>query len=88
MAITAKNMRNNNTMKSETIMTTYTEGFEPHTVTDSQYIYKWLAETYLYKHKGSKDIRKIVYHEKYDGLNHITFYVSNGTRVDVTVPRM
>lgn len=74
-------------MKSETIMTTYTDGFEPYTRTDANYIYKWLAEVYMYKHMGSKDIRRIVYHQKYDGYNHITFYVSNGTRVEVTVPR-
>ena len=74
-------------MQKEISMTTYVDGFDPHVVTDPLYIYKWLAEIYLYKHKGSKDITRIKYHEKYDGYNHITFYISNGTKVEVTIPR-
>ena len=68
-------------------MTTYTDGFEPHTTTDRLQVYKWLAEVYMYRHMGSKDITKIKYHQKYDGYNHVTFYISNGTRVEVTIPR-
>lgn len=67
-------------------MVTYTEGFEPHENTDPLYIYKWLAETMIYRHRGSKDIRRIEYHEKYDGYIHATFYISNGTRVEITMP--
>ena len=68
-------------------MTTYTDGFEPYTTTDALYIYKWLAETMIYKHRGSKDIRRIVYHQKYDGYIHATYYISNGTKVEITIPR-
>ena len=68
-------------------MTTYTEGFEPYERTDASYIYKWLAETMIYKHRGSKDISRIKYHEKYDGYIHATFYISNGTKVEITIPR-
>ena len=68
-------------------MTTYTDGFKPHVETDPLRVYKWLAEVYMYKHKGSKDVKRIVYHEKYDGWNHATYYISNGTRVEVSVPR-
>lgn len=68
-------------------MTTYTDGFEPYVETDALRVYKWLAEVYMYRHKGSKDIRRIVYHQKYDGWNYATFYISNGTRVEVCIPR-
>ena len=68
-------------------MTTYTDGFEPYEVTDPERVYKWLAETYIYKHTGSKDITRIKYHKKYDGYIHATYYISNGTRVEVTIPR-
>lgn len=74
-------------MEKEIKMTTYAEGFEPYTTTDALAVYKWLAETYIYKHKGSKDITRIKYHEKYDGYIHATFYVSNGTKVEITIPR-
>lgn len=66
---------------------TYTEGFEPYEETDPLAVYKWLAEVYIWKHKGSKDISRIKYHEKYDGYIHATYYISNGTRVEVTIPR-
>lgn len=75
------------TMPKTLSMTTITEGFDPHTTTDPLYIYKWLAETYIYKHKGSKDIIRIKYHEKYDGYIHATYYISNGTKVEITIPR-
>lgn len=68
-------------------MTTITEGFEPYTNTDPLYIYKWLAETMIYKHRGSKDITRIKYHEKYDGHIYATFYISNGTKVEIVIPR-
>lgn len=68
-------------------MTTYTDGFEPYVETDALRVYKWLAEVYMYRHKGSKDIRRIVYHQKYDGWNYATFYISNGTKVEVCIPR-
>jgi hypothetical protein len=68
-------------------MTTITDGFEPHTTTDALYVYKWLAETMIEKHRGSKDITRIKYHEKYDGYRHMTYYISNGTRVEITIPR-
>lgn len=68
-------------------MITYTDGFEPYEVTEPLQVYKWLAEVYMYRHKGSKDIRRIKYIEKYDGYNHAVFYISNGTRVEVTIPR-
>lgn len=68
-------------------MITYTKGFDPYTETNPERVYKWLAETYMYRHQGSKDIRRITYTQKYDGYNHITFYISNGTRVEVSVPR-
>lgn len=74
-------------MEKEIKMTTITEGFEPYTVTDPLQVYKWLAEVYIWKHKGSKDIKRIVYHQKYDGYIHATYYVSNGTKVEVTIPR-
>lgn len=74
-------------MEKEIKMTSYTEGFEPYTVTDPLQVYKWLAEVYIWKHKGSKDIKRIVYHEKYDGYIHATYYISNGTKVEVTIPR-
>ena len=75
-------------MQEKTIsMTTITEGFEPHTTTDALYIYKWLAETMIYRHRGSKDITRIKYHEKYDGYIHATYYISNGTKVEITIPR-
>ncbi len=74
-------------MNREYKMTTYTEGFEPYETTDQERIYKWLAETYIYKHRGSKDITRIKYHEKYDGHIHATYYISNGTRVEITIPR-
>lgn len=74
-------------MNKEIKMTTITEGFEPYTVTDPLAVYKWLAEVYIWKHKGSKDITRIKYHEKYDGHIHATYYISNGTKVEVTVPR-
>lgn len=75
-------------MQEKTIsMTTYTEGFAPHTTTDALYIYKWLAETMIFRHRGSKDISRIKYHERYDGFIHATFYISNGTKVDITMPR-
>lgn len=74
-------------MKNEIKMTTYTEGFEPYERTDALYIYKWLAEVMIYRHKGSKDITRIKYTEKYDGYIHATFYISNGTRVEITIPR-
>lgn len=68
-------------------MTTYTDGFEPHTETDPLRVYKWLAEVMIYKHRGSKDITRIKYHEKYDGYIHATYYISNGTKVEITIPR-
>ena len=68
-------------------MTTITEGFEPHVETDALRVYKWLAETMIYKHRGSKDISRIKYHEKYDGYIHATYYISNGTKVEITIPR-
>lgn len=68
-------------------MTTITEGFEPHIVTEPLAVYKWLAETMVYKHRGSKDITRIKYHERYDGHIHATFYISNGTKVEITIPR-
>lgn len=68
-------------------MTTYTDGFKPHVETDPLRVYKWLAETMVERYRGSKDIKRIVYHEKYDGWRHITYYISNGTRVEVSVPR-
>ena len=74
-------------MDNEIIMTTYTDGFPPHTETDALRVYKWLAEAYIYKHKGSKDITRIKYHEKYDGYIHATYYISNGTKVEITIPR-
>lgn len=75
-------------MENKTVkMTTYTDGFEPHVETDPLRVYKWLAEVYLYKHKGCKDIRRIVYREKYDGNVYATFYISNGTKVEVIIPR-
>ena len=66
-------------------MTTYTKGFEPYTTTDEQAIYKWLASVYIHKHKGSKDIRQIRYHQKYDGKFYATYYVSNGTKVEIEI---
>lgn len=74
-------------MEKEVKMTTITEGFEPYTTTDALYIYKWLAETMIYKHKGSKDVTRIKYQEKYDGYIHATYYISNGTKVEITIPR-
>lgn len=75
-------------MQEKTIsMTTYTDGFPPHVETDALRVYKWLAEVYMYRHKGSKDIRRIVYHQKFDGWNYATFYISNGTKVEVCIPR-
>lgn len=75
-------------MQDKTIkMVTYTDGFEPHERTDALYIYKWLAKTMIYRHCGSKDITRIKYHEHYDGYIHATFYISNGTRVEITIPR-
>lgn len=68
-------------------MTTYTDGFKPHTETDPLRVYKWLAEVMIYKHRGSKDISRIKYHEKYDGYIHATYYISNGTKVEITIPR-
>lgn len=68
-------------------MTTITEGFEPYINTDPLYIYKWLAEAMIYKHRGSKDITRIKYHEKYDGRIYATFYISNGTKVEVVIPK-
>lgn len=68
-------------------MTTYTEGFEPYKRTDADYIYKWLAETMIERYRGSKDITRIKYHEKYDGYRHMTYYISNGTKVEITIPR-
>ena len=68
-------------------MTTYTDGFEPHEETDPLAVYKWLAEVYIWRHMGSKDIRRIVYHPRYDGHIHATFYISNGTKVEITIPR-
>lgn len=68
-------------------MTTITEGFEPYTTTDALRVYKWLAETMIYKHRGGKDISRIKYHEKYDGYIHATYYISNGTKVEITIPR-
>lgn len=66
---------------------TYAEGFEPYEETDPLAVYKWLAEVYIWKHKGSKDISRIKYHEKYDGYIHATYYISNGTKVEITIPR-
>ena len=57
-------------MDKEISMTTITDGFEPHTTTEPLRVYKWLAETMIYKHRGSKDITRIKYHEKYDGYKH------------------
>lgn len=72
---------------NEIKMISYTEGFEPHITTDPLKVYKWLAEVYIYRHQGSKDITRIVYHQKYDGYIHATIYISNGTRVEITIPR-
>lgn len=58
-----------------------------HTETNPLRVYKWLAETMIYKHRGIKDITRIKYHEKYDGYIHATFYISNGTKVEITIPR-
>ena len=74
-------------MEKITSMTTYTDGFDPYTTTDAPTIYKWLAEVYMWRHMGSKDIKRIVYHPRYDGHIHATFYISNGTRVEITIPR-
>ena len=74
-------------MDKEIKMTTITEGFEPYTTTEPERVYKWLAETMIFKHRGSKDITRIKYHEKFDGHVHATFYVSNGTKVKITIPR-
>lgn len=75
-------------MQEKTIsMTTYTDGFEPHTETDPLRVYKWLAETMIERYRGSKDITRINYHEKYDGLRHMTYYISNGTKIEITIPR-
>lgn len=68
-------------------MVEYTDGFEPFERTDPLYIYKWLANTMISKYRGSKDITRIKYHEKYDGYRHMTYYISNGTRVEITIPR-
>lgn len=65
----------------------YTEGFEPYEINDPLEIYKWLAETLIYKHRGGKDVKRITFDEKYDGNYHITFYISNGTKVEVEIPR-
>lgn len=75
-------------MQEKTIsMTTYTDGFEPHVETDPLRVYKWLAEAMIYRHRGSKDIARIKYHEKYDGYIHATYHISNGTKVEITIPR-
>ena len=74
-------------MEKEMKMTTYAEGFEPYATTDALVVYKWLAETFIYKHRGSKDIVRITYQNQYDGYIHATFYVSNGTKVKITIPR-
>lgn len=68
-------------------MTTIADGFPPHVETDALRVYKWLVETMIYKHRGGKDIRRIKYHEKYDGYIHATYYISNGTKVEITIPR-
>lgn len=70
-----------------TEMTTYRDGEEVYKTTEPEYIYKWLAETYIWRHQGSKNIKRIIYHERYDGYIHATYYISNGTRVEVTIPR-
>lgn len=70
-----------------TEMISYTDGFEPYKRTDAEYIYRWLAEVMIWRHMGSKDIKRIVYHQKYDGYIHATFYISNGTKVEITIPR-
>lgn len=54
-----------------------------HETTDDLEIYKWVAEAMIYRHRGSKDITRITYAEKYDGYIHATFYISNGTKVKV-----
>lgn len=68
-------------------MTTYVDGSEPRVKTDPLEVYKWLAETYVGKHRGSKDVKRIVYHQRFDGWYHATYYISNGTKVDVSIPR-
>lgn len=73
--------------EKEISMTTITEGFEPHTTTEPLKVYKWLAETMIERYRGSKDITRIKYHEKYDGYRHMTYYISNGTKVEITIPR-
>ena len=70
----------------EMVTTNAKNGYN-HTTTDELAVYKWLAETMVYKHRGSKDITRIKYHEQYDGHIHATFYVSNGTKVEITIPR-
>lgn len=67
-------------------MTTIADGYE-FTTTEPLAVYKWLAETMVDKHRGSKDITRIKYHGRYDGYIHATFYVSNGTKVEITIPR-
>lgn len=66
---------------------TYTEGFEPYVETDPLAIYKWVAEVLTYRHRGSKDIKRITYTEKYDGNTYATYYISNGTKVEIVMPR-
>lgn len=73
--------------KKNISMTTITDGFPPHMETDPTRVYKWLAETMIYKHMGSKEIRRIKYHQRYDGHIHATYYISNGTKVEITIPR-
>lgn len=73
-------------MNNEISMTTITEGLEPHVETDPLRVYKWLAKTMIYRHRGSKDITRIEYHERYDDHIHATYYISNGTRVEITIP--
>lgn len=58
-----------------------------HTETDALRVYKWLAETMIERHRGGKDITRITYNEQYDGWRHMTFYVSNGVKIEVSIPR-
>lgn len=69
-------------------MTTYdVNGKKVYETTEPLEVYKWIAETMTYKHRGSKDTRRIEYNEQYDGHIHTTYYISNGVKVKTTIPR-
>lgn len=76
-------------MENKTVkMVSYdTDGRKMYETTEPLRVYKWLAEIMIYRHRGTKDVRRIEYNEQYDGYIHATFYISNGVKYEITIPR-